>query len=528
MKEFFGQKGYLEILRKRVSGLTAGYRQNLAIIGDELVGKTSLLFNFLQYLHNNRIIPVYLEVRPESQELFCRRFIGALLYNFLLNSGLELREDLDYLLKKAQNYIPNTAEKIKHILQMLSSRKKSCVFSELFGLCELIHEETSKSCLIILDEFHNLETLGFGNLYREWCKLLILQKNTMYIIVSSLKFKTKSILSKNLSLLFGNFELINVEPFDIKTSLGYLNQRLHTFELEEGLKNFIIHFTGGFPLYLEVISEELLKSPSESLAQIIEDELFQSSGTLHQRFSNYLKRFTDSPRSQEFISILHMVACGHNRTREIASILHKTKREVTARLNRLLELDTITKSGDFLKINDRVFGFWLRFVYQEKMRSLTFDARNQQNIFKQHIVGMIEEFQSDARKSLSERVAQVAQLFEDETLQIEKKRIRLSHFREIKPLEFNRRNLKEGLLCRSKDSLWIMAFKPDGLSEEDVADFAKECRKYRHKRQSKILVSLKDIETNARLRAMEEKILTWDLDNLNHIFDLFSKPRVIA
>ncbi len=73
-----------------------------------------------------------------------------------------------------------------------------------------------------------------------------------------------------------------------------------------------------------------------------------------------------------------------------------------------------------------------------------------------------------------------------------------------------------------------MAFKPDLLTEEDVMEFTKECRKYRHKLQRKIIVTLQDIDTNARLRALEEKIWTWDLNNLNQILDLFSKSRVIV
>jgi hypothetical protein len=87
--------------------------------------------------------------------------------------------------------------------------------------------------------------------------------------------------------------------------------------------------------------------------------------------------------------------------------------------------------------------------------------------------------------------------------------------------------LKEGLIGRSNDSLWIMGFKHDLLTENDITEFVKECRKYRHKQQRKIIIAFQDIDTNARLRALEEKILTWDLNSLNQILDLFSKPRVI-
>ena len=61
---FFDRKSYLDILDKRITDMKDGYRQNIAIIGDELVGKTSIIFNFLNNFHDNRLIIIYLEIRP--------------------------------------------------------------------------------------------------------------------------------------------------------------------------------------------------------------------------------------------------------------------------------------------------------------------------------------------------------------------------------------------------------------------------------------------------------------------------------
>lgn len=525
---FFDRKSYLDSLEKRIRDSKDGYRQNIAIVGDELVGKTSIIFRFLNKFYDNRIIILYLEIRPESLASFARRFIGVLLYNFLINSDITLKEDLNFLINKSEKFIPKTVEKIKLILNALNKRKKNDVFTELLSLCEIVNQETGKFCVVIWDEFHNLESMGIKNLYTEWSRLLILQKNTMYIIISSMRFKAKTILSKHLSLLFGNFEIVEVEPFDIKTSEEYLEYMLHELNINSGLKNFIVHFTGGYPFYLEIMAKALLKSNQNNLADILEDLLFVPSGILNQKFSNYLKRFLDSPHSQDYISILYLISTGHNKLKDIVHLLRKQRKELILRINHLLELDAITRSGDFLKINDRVFGFWLKFVYQEKSHSLTFDAKNQKALFRDNIEGMIQEFLLNAQKPIIERMMDLLRLFSDEMVQIEKKRLRLNHFREIKPLEFNNRNLKEGLIGRSNDSLWIIAFKNDLLTEEYITEFAKECKKYRHKLQRKIIIAFQDIDTNARLRALEEKILTWDLNNLNQILDLFSKPRVIV
>jgi len=529
MKEkFFDRKNYIHILEKRVLSLKEGYRQNIAIIGQEDVGKTSIVSKFLANFYDPRIIPVFIEVRPESLSSFSNRFICALLYNFLANSGLPLKEDIKYLIDKSYRYIPKTCGKINFILGELSKRKKVNIVTELFSLTEIINQETGKFSVVFLDEFHNLENIGVTNLYKEWGKLLILQKNTLYAIISSRIFKAKVILSKQLSLLFGNFEVITVEPFDIHTSSSYLDQRMPSLKLKPGLKGFIINFTGGYPLYLELIADALSQADiSADLPDILENLLFNTSGILNQRFSNYIKRFLDEPANNDYISILYLIACGETRIKDIAHILHKQKKELTVRVNYLLEADAITRSGDFLKCTDRLFSYWMCFVYKQKLHSVTFDANNQKEKFRDNILALIGEFSKQSSLPLANRVSELLSLFEDDLMQFERKKIRLNHFREIKPLVFNSQ-MKEGLLGRSSDALWIMAIKPEALTEQDVTEFAKECKRYHHKSQRKIIVTLKEVEPNARLKALEEKIWTWDLNSLNQILDLFSRPRVIA
>ncbi len=526
--KFFDRKHYLDILEKRIVGLKDNYRQNIAIIGTEAIGKTSIIFKLLERFYDNHIVILYLEARPETLDSFARRFIGVLLYNFLINSGIPLKEDTDFLIKKSAKFIPKTTEKIKSILDALNRRKRSNIFTELFSLCEMINQETGKSCVVVLDEFQNLENLGVKDLYREWSKLLIAQKNTMYIIISSMKFKAKLILSRDLSLLFGNFEVVTVEPFDIKTSEEYLGNKLQGHGLEGGLKDFLVHFTGGCPFYLELISVALLESKGLNLADILENLIFDSSGILNQRFSSYLRQFLGPSASGDYIPILYLVSSGRNKIKDIAHILRMQKKELDVRINHLLEVDAIARCGDFLKINDRVFGFWLRFVYQEKLQSLTFDAKDQKKKFRDNIEDMIQDFFVNSRKPLIERISEVLNLFEDELVQIERKKVRLKSFREIKPLEFNNKSLREGLLGRSSDSLWIVAFKDNMLTEDDITEFANECKRYRHRLQKKIIVTLQDIDMNTRLRALEEKVWTWDINSLNQILDLYSKPWVVV
>lgn len=525
--KLFARENYLEILEKRVNGLLEGYRQNIAIVGDELSGKTSIIFQFLNRYHNNRVVPLYLEARTETFISFARRFCGVLLYNFLINSEIALKEDLEYLIQRSEKYIPKTTEKIKLILAAAARRKKAEIFTELLSLCEIFHQESSKHCLVIFDEFQNLESLGVNDIYADWSKLLISQKNTMYIIVSSMKYKAKFILSKHLSLLFGNFEVLTVDPFDMRTSEKYFLYSLQGLELGSADRNFLINFTGGFPLYLDIICEEIKKHGQINIAHCLESLIFDSSGILNQRFSNYIKRFLDLENSNDYISILYLISTGRNKVKDIAHVLRKPVKELMLRVNHLLEVDTVVRNGDFLQIPDRVFGFWIKHVYQEKLDSLTFNAKNQKEQFIACIDAAIKEFSQVVEKPVMERMLELLRMFEDDLMQVGKKKVRLNHFREVKQLEFSRGNLRQGLIGRCDDSLWILSVNNDALTEEDITDFSRECKKFRHKQQRKIIVTFKDIDDNTRLRALEEKVWAWDINNINQLFDLYSTPWVM-
>lgn len=535
--KFFDRKYYLDILTKRVKALNDGYRQNIALLGDELVGKTSIILHFLNRFHDNRILTIYLALRHESLEYFAKRFIGVLLYNFLSNSGANLKEDLNFLINKSENFIPRTVEKIRSILAIVERKRKETVFTDLLSLCDTIYQETQKSCVVILDEFHNLDTLGIKNLYKEWAKILILQKNTMFVIVSSAKFRAKRILSENLSLLFGNFETIEVDSFDPKASDEFLQDRLGRVVLDKTLRNSIINFAGGSPFYLEVVSAALCKMKSQDtsdtpitksmLIDALQDLMFEETGTLNQRFNNYLRNLFEWRINQDYIWLLYCISNEHNKVNNMAQILHKQKKEIMRMLNQLSELDVINRNGDFFGINDRIFGFWLKFVHQNKTGALSFDANAQKNAFREGIDNVIKEFIINSGKVITDRIAELLQLFGNEVVYIERKRLRLTNFREIKPLKFNSPIIKDGVIGRSTDYLWIIAIKDDLITDDDITEFARECKKYKQKTQRRIFITPIDIDMNVRLKALEEKIWTWNLNNVNLLFDLFNKPAII-
>lgn len=523
----FDREQYIELLLKRTADFKEGYRQNIALIGSEFVGKTSIIHKFLDRFYDNRCVSIYVEARVESLESFARRFIGSLLYSFLAAGDFKLKEDINFLIDKAGAYLPRTVEAANAVLADVKKKKEGALAS-LFFLCDILHTETGKFCVVILDEFQNLEKLGLKHPYREWSQLIMLQKKTMYIVASSFRNKAKSVLARDLSLLFGNFEVIDVEPFNIAQSGLYLDRELGGFGIDHDLKNFLVDFTGGYPYYIKTIAQALRSQPLVSVEEVLEQLLFCTSGSLYQRFALILDRFSGNRFSQQYFTILRALSRGVNKSRDLAHVLKRTKQEIDQRLAFLLESELISKSGDFLRVNDRMFAFWIKFVYGAKLESLTYDASNQKAVFRDSITRMISEFIASSGTPVSQRLAELLRMFSDERIQLESRKMKLSHFREIKPLEFSHRGLKEGFICRSSDSVWIFAVKKGTLTEEDITEFSRECRKYRSKLERKIIVTLGGMDATTHLRALEEKVITWNVESLNRLFELFSRPRMVS
>ncbi|MBL7130866.1 MAG: ATP-binding protein [Candidatus Omnitrophica bacterium] len=534
--DFFARDDYLNILEKRFRDLKDGFRHNLAITGEESIGKTSIIQHFLSRFCDPLILPVYVEIKPQtSLKQFVEKFIAVLLYNFLENSGLKRSEKLNRLIVQAKTFLPKTTKEMTEIINA-PLKRSSDLFIQLLGLCDSLTSETKKRCVIVFDEFQNLENLGIKNIYKQFSKMLMIQKDVLYILLSSEKFKAKRTLSSKLSLLFGNFEIVEIQPFEPNCAENFLQSFLINIKIKKELIDFLLQFSNSWPYYLKIIGDALrnyrkteLLSQKE-LAQILENLLFDASGILNLRFRNllqYLEKANFTYRDQR---LLYLIACGKNRLKDIEVAWHKSRKAVVNKLNFLIEEDILTKNGDFYVFNDRIFKFWLRFVWYEGINGQALNLKNERKTFLDRIEEEITQFLLASRKPVIERTMQLLNLFGNEKAQIQSKNLRFKPFKEIKPLSFNHETLKEGILGRAQDSLWLIGIKQEEpLKEDDIAGFIGECRRLRYiKLQTRIIVTDCAIEPNVRLKALQEKICLWDIRQLNYIFDLYNRPRLLV
>ena len=537
--EFYGRQDILSILDKRANGLSKGYRQNIAIIGAELIGKTCLIKYWLSRYCDSHTVCVYIEVSPQAAGIFLKKFIGTLLYAFLENSALALKDDdIVFLIKKSERYAPETCALARELLFERKRISAHDAFERSLDLTEVLHKETGKYCIVIFDEFHLLEALKIKDFYLYWRRHIMLNKHTMYILLSSRKQLANNIFASDLALLFGNFEKIELEAFDNKTAQSLVKDKLRGLPAPAHISNFIINFSSAHPFYLTVLCDAFkdyyVRVPSlpvglDSLMASLESIFIDSWGILNRRFSWMVteieKQFKEPLAS---VKVLLGLARGLTQTQAISQFAGKTKKETLAVLNQFCACDVVAKNAESYYLSDRIFGFWLESIYAVGLSSFTVDTDSKSALFRKRINSLSGDFCSAQSQAVGMRILELFSQFNNESLELQRKRVRLHHFKEVKLLRLTGRHIKEGILARTARSLWIAGFKEDRVNEDDILEFVNVCKRFKYaKAQKRIFIAFDEIDPNARLIAKEAKINTWDMSLINSLLDIYDKPRIV-
>jgi len=536
---FHGRRVKLDLLKKRVLDLKEGYRQNIAFVGTRFIGKSSLLQKFVSDLDDKDIISVYLDMENKDFDYLYRRIAGSILYNFAKAEGLPLHHDIPLLLESVHSRLPHTAKVIKRIQSLSGHSKTTEAYRELIALPQTFAKEADKFCLLILDAFENLQELGIANAFQELGKRVMTQKRCLYIVTSSYPGVAQRILSEKLSLLFGNFEVIHIRPFDLKTSHAFIRSQFKDIKLGEQLDDFLVEFTGGHPLYLRLICQEaktLMAVHSQReifmplMFQAIEDILFNPRGMLGTHFQMTASRLCEGRSNLMVAHILMALADGKRKLRDLVTGPGMKQSQVKQKLARLAEIGIVHKNGNYYYMDDKLLRYWLKYVFAKQWRSLVNDPAQERLQFREELTRSFEDFRLNLQRDLSSRIVELLHCFEEESLQINGRRYKLPLFRNIvrERLQDVSDEPFEIIKASSANGDWVIVLKMGAIGENDVNEVVRELKKYAQKPQKCILISLATIDDNVRVRALQERMWIWNEGELNTLLTLFDKPYIMT
>jgi len=209
------------LLEKRLHAFLHGYRQNVAVVGMRSVGKSSLLAQFRLSMKDLPVIPIYVEVVGEPFEYFLEKWIGAVLNGYFLSAGTERHASMITFFRRVRKLLPETFRKVVWIRHLVRKRNWNLAFKELLSLSETVQEETGRRPVLILDNFDSIESYPLSDPFREIGKSIMVQRDAMFVVSGQRFRKSLEIIHHHLSLLFGQFEIVELKPFDFQAGLSY-------------------------------------------------------------------------------------------------------------------------------------------------------------------------------------------------------------------------------------------------------------------------------------------------------------------
>lgn len=538
LESFYGRKPVLELLKKRVLDLKDGYRQNLAFLGNRFVGKSTILYKFVTDLDDGDVIPVFVDVENNDLSSFCQRYITSLLYYFARSKGLPSHEDISLLMETTQSSLPQTVKAMKKIQSLLAADKGPEAYREVLVLPQLFALESNKFCLLILDEFDRLESFAIPDVFQELGKRIMTQKRCLYVVTSSFVTAASKILSEKLSLLFGNFEVVPLAPFDFKTSDGFVQTRVRPRKIGPALLNFLVDFTGGHPLYLRLIGDELFSLSAihhqeeifiPLLNQACENVLFHPWGVLSRHFEHLLNTVSSPREAYLRDNLLARLSEGRQKIKDLAKIVGIKERLLAPTLNHLMETGIVVKNGSFYYLPDKLLRYWLKYVFWKRRYAVDYDGPQQKKDFQAELSAAVNNFLVSAEQDLATRVIELFHCFGDEALQINNRRYKLPLFRQILPpkspgAEGGEYDL---ITATADDGEWFIVLGHRKISENDISLIVQEFKRTETRPQRCILISLNDLDEGTRVRALQERMWIWNERELTTLLNIYNKPFIL-
>jgi AAA+ ATPase superfamily predicted ATPase len=523
-------------LQKRVDDIENGYRQNVGIIGSLGVGKTQLLCEFFQSIsRSSKLLPVYVKAETIDGHQLMQQWMGAVLSAVMLDRTLNIPKTLTELLREAEAIIPKTVTAVKHLQRLLRQDKNSLAIRELLMLSGTLASETGKKVVLMIDEFQALEKLPVSDAFFLLGKQMMIDKEVLYVVTSSTVDRAREIFCEKLSLLFGNFEVLELVPFGYMEMEQYLATRMPAHRWSPELKKFLFHMTDGEPLYLDLLLQkleqvEVREFPQDVSPSVLLDafcqELFDRRGRIALICENRLAQCTHLAKySGPYVRAVLALSHGRHKLIPIAAFIEETVAETQKVLKRLVEDGLVVKSGSLYHIPDFLFRFWLREVFQKRHGLFMPEER----ILRKHLfdeLNRVLDFCSRMNEEdLGLRVELLLKEFRNDAVEIDQKKMSCPQFSEVVLLKHLPHSIFS-FLGRGLRGRWLFYLSSEWIGEPEIEKVIADAKRLL-KIQRKILIVLGGIDQNAKLIAQEAKMQLWDLRILNGLLDLHDLPKII-
>ena len=526
----FDRGDLLALLRKRVSGFQAGYRQNLALIGPAGMGKSTLIRELLaqESKPGSLLLSFYLEIGlEESASEWASRFIRTVLY-----AVLQLRKTEDFparlsgFLELCAGLVPRTAALAARVEALSEAGRLDEAYEHLWELPGLVTQETGHRVLLVLDEFHRLRGFPLKEPFRSLGRKIMVQSTTLYVVASSEPAAAYSILAEGLALLFGKFEAVEMPPLTPAACRKAIRSG-RAEGLEDPFTEYLLmDLAQGHPYRLDRLLECWRRQ--DSLADLLEALFLGSDSPFRQDFERRL-RLIPAHRSRTFcLQVLESVAAGVHRLSHLAVQTQRPISQVVSALRLLQDCRLVEKEGSFYRVPERLFQIWLITAYPILQGIDLIGPDRAAAHFHRVIDVWTQRVREAAGRPMQGQLYDLLQLWDDEVVELDGRKVLLPRFRQVErvPGLFEGASLLGRPMKRLKGGWWVVPWQ-GALVESQARQIVQQFRSFAPlKEHRKVLIGASPAEVNARLVLQEAKVRFWDLPALNQLLDLYGLTRL--
>jgi hypothetical protein len=522
-----------------VEGFRAGFHQNLALLGPETVGKTTVLKRLIQQKLLGvppSFVVLYLELRQEeSFSEWAARFIQALLYGVLQAKQAEQPVLFPQLVEASSVWAPQTASLARRLLDLAESGKYEEVYDRLWDLPHQMTQEVKLPCFLVLDEFHRLRRFPVKDPFARLGRRIMVQSSTLYVVASSQPGIARAILREGLNLLFGQFEIVEMGPLDPAACLQAVRSALPATRVDAFLEHLLLELSQGYPGNLDLLLQGLVDqqitglvdNQERILLDLLESLLLESQGVLRCRFQARVQSLPAHRSRRLWLEVLAAVANGCHRVHQIAEAVGRSTTQVVRALCVLQQSGLLSKTGLFCRVPDRLFQLWIVTAYPIIQGIDLTDPARVRACFRDAAWAWMARIREALRRPMEEQAMEFVRQWSGELVEIEGRKVLFPKCNRMEripgpdglPLIVARRAGRE-------ERGWLVIPWAGLLEEGQARHIAQEILRMPLKDYRKVLIGAYPVEINARLIFQEARVRLWDLQTLNDLLDLYGLCRI--
>ncbi|UCC94950.1 MAG: hypothetical protein JSW40_09100 [Candidatus Omnitrophota bacterium] len=504
-------------LEKRIKGFSEGYRQNIALLGDDGEEISYLLANYLKTDRLKGIIPIH----TTTAYIDAKEFLKCAAFS-LLSAYCHKADTLDNLINYTVETLPHTTQYIKETF-----RKNTPSFLDALEIINKFVNETGRKCLLIIEEFLELKGL-FPQCFKDFSTFLILQRNCMVVLTSCNPRGAEKVLASELNLLFGNFETVAFNERVFLDNYRYLQDILKPLSPSPLFLSFFVSIVGDNIIYHDLISKAIKENyqpenEEASIVSVIAEGFFLKETYFFQKFINKIEVLKE--RFRDYLSIIKILIAlsdGYLRKKELASLHICEPKELGMKLVKLCDLNYVENVGNIYKIKDTLFSFWLSHVFKFHFLPPLFGSHKRKILWRHNMYEEIAIFKEHFMKSQLNKVVELIASFKNDTLKSGRKRYTLPSVQRTKIISYPHKDFY--ILIGEGKEIIFAGIKVKDVEESDIFEFIERGKGINGKRVKKIFIALEKLSPTAKLVAKNHKLLLWDIDEINYLMRVYNKP----